>query len=380
MLHIEKRFEKSLPLAVLYEAPTVELLSKFILEENPGARQWSSLVPLQPNGSRPPFFWIHGENSDAFLPRYLGPDQPVYGLRHQSDDGRPARYKTVKDIAAHYLSEIRSVRPTGPYFLGGYCFGGLVAFEIAQTLRKEGEAVPLLVLLTPDRPGNVAGSSDLQASENPEPEPGPAAVRTSWRAELQRRVNTFKEFDRWQKARYVFAGVSGRIKGHMVNPLLYPATKLAKKIACRIYLGLGSRLPIWLRSFYILNVYDDAVKQYQAESYAGPVVLFKPLDDAVDLKAWQRLAGARLQIHEVEGNHTEVLRSPDHLKIWAAALMAQLQSPHTGEAERADNVISQSRPDKMTKRITRAVEILGAVTIQDMLPDIEVLLTNIRFF
>ncbi len=99
------------------------------------------------NGSRPPFFWIHGELSDATLPRHLGPDQPVYGLLHQSDDGKPARYKTVESIAAHYLSEIRTIQPKGPYFIGGFCFGGLVAIEIAQQLRAVGDEMAFLVVM-----------------------------------------------------------------------------------------------------------------------------------------------------------------------------------------------------------------------------------------
>src|SRR5207253_5358650 len=98
---------------------------------------------------KPPFFWVHGEASDAFLPRYLGPDQPLYGLRHQSEDGTPARYHTVVDIAAHYLSEIRTVQPQGPYFLGGYCFGAMVAFEMAQQLKNQDEKAAFLVLLSP---------------------------------------------------------------------------------------------------------------------------------------------------------------------------------------------------------------------------------------
>src|ERR1051325_9433823 len=100
---------------------------------------WSSLVPIQAGGSRPPFFWIHGENSTVFLPRFLGPDQPIYGVFHQSRDGTRARYTTVEAIAAHYLSEIRTAQPEGPYYLGGFCIGGTIALEIASSLRANGD-------------------------------------------------------------------------------------------------------------------------------------------------------------------------------------------------------------------------------------------------
>jgi len=149
MSRIGKTFGKNLPVAAFYHTATVEQLAKLIISpSNP----WFSLVPIQTTGSKPPFFWLHGDSSDAFLPRYLGPDQPVYGFRHQGGDGQPARYTTVEDIAAHYLSEIRAVQPNGPYFLGGYCFGGMVAFEIAQQAQKQREAVPLLVLLALSSP------------------------------------------------------------------------------------------------------------------------------------------------------------------------------------------------------------------------------------
>jgi amino acid adenylation domain-containing protein len=322
MLQVEKTFGKSFTLAALYEAPCVELMSKLITEGSE-TRRWSSLVPLQPNGPKPPFFWIHGETSDGFLPRYLGPDQPVYGLRHQGDDGRPACYTTVKEIAAHYLHEIRSVRPQGPYFLGGYCFGGLVAFEIAQTLRKEGQAVPLLVLLAPDRPVNVLGElspakpadNELERSMQPE-------VSRSRAAELQRQLDTVTKLSARQIARRLYLSVRARISGYVASP----AIKIGKKIACRICFGLRARLPIALRSFYIIDVYGRAVKEYVAESYNGSVVLFKPFDDAIDVASWQRLIGDGLEIHHVAGNHTDVLIQPEHVKMWAETLMRYLRS------------------------------------------------------
>ncbi|HEX2229413.1 MAG TPA: amino acid adenylation domain-containing protein, partial [Candidatus Binatia bacterium] len=319
MLQIEKLFGKSLPLGVLYEAPTVGLLSKRIAEDSK-VKEWSSLVPLRPDGLKPPFFWIHGEDSDAFLPRYLGPDQPIYGLRHQGEDGWPARYTTVKQMAAHYLSEIRSVQPLGPYHLGGYCFGGLVAFEIAQILRKQGQSVSLLALLAPDRLRNLpAVDSPSNFTGNEGDCSAQPKLMAGWSTKLRRCFAGVNRRHAKQTAR--------RLCRTIIASVVPPAMKIAKTAACRICFILGARLPITLRSFYIVDIlYERAAKEYVAESYDGSVVLLRPVEDAIDTKSWQTLLDNRLEIHNVPGNHTDVLSNPDHVKSWAEVLMCYLQN------------------------------------------------------
>jgi len=146
---IEKIFKIKLPLATLYEAPTIEELAK-ILRGETVASGWSSLVAVQVAGSRPPFFCMHGAGGTVLmyrdLSRRLGDDQPFYGLQAQGLDGSSSPLTTVEEMAALYVTEIRRVQSHGPYFLGGYCLGGTVALEVAQRLRAEGETVALLAL------------------------------------------------------------------------------------------------------------------------------------------------------------------------------------------------------------------------------------------
>jgi phthiocerol/phenolphthiocerol synthesis type-I polyketide synthase E len=146
---IEKTFKIKLPLATLYEAPTIEELAK-ILRGETVASGWSPLVAIQVSGSRPPFFCMHGAGGTVLmyrdLSRRLGDDQPFYGLQAQGLDGASSPLTTVEEMAALYVEEIRRVQSHGPYFLGGYCLGGTVAFEVAQQLRAEGETVALLAL------------------------------------------------------------------------------------------------------------------------------------------------------------------------------------------------------------------------------------------
>ena len=146
---IEKVFKVRLPLATLYEAPVIEDLALF-LQGDLVSSGWSSLVPIQPSGSRPPFFCFHGAGGNVLIYRklsqYLGTDQPFYGLQAQGLDGSSPLLRTIEDMAALYLKEIRRVQPHGPYLLGGYCLGGSIAYEAAQQLHVAGEEVALLAL------------------------------------------------------------------------------------------------------------------------------------------------------------------------------------------------------------------------------------------
>ena len=150
LAQIERRFNKKLPLATMINAPTIEQLSRIIADEN-WSGSWSSLVTLQESGANPPFFCIHGADGLIFiyrdLARRLGPDQPFYGLQSQGLDGENSYHTRIEDMASVYLKEIRGIQPEGPYYLGGYCMGGTIAFEMAQQLCSQGQEVGLLVLL-----------------------------------------------------------------------------------------------------------------------------------------------------------------------------------------------------------------------------------------
>jgi thioesterase domain-containing protein/acyl carrier protein len=142
-------FKVQLPLATLFDAPTIRELTG-VLRDEVSTSHWSPLVAIQPAGSRPPFFCIHGAGGNVLiyrdLSRYLGPDQPFYGLQSQGLDGTSAPLTTIEEMAALYVAQIRKVSPHGPYYLGGYCMGGTVAYEVAQQLTAQGEKIALLAL------------------------------------------------------------------------------------------------------------------------------------------------------------------------------------------------------------------------------------------
>ncbi len=150
MALIERHFGLNLPLATLFLCPTIEQLASH-LRQLPDSLPWSSLVAIQSSGDKRPFFCVPGVGGNVIylyeLARHLGADQPFYGLQAKGLDGESEPFTKVEDIANHYIEAIQTVQPTGPYLLGGHSFGGVVAFEMAQQLRKMGHEVALLAII-----------------------------------------------------------------------------------------------------------------------------------------------------------------------------------------------------------------------------------------
>ncbi len=126
---------KNLPLGLLINAPTIERLAFLLHGGEEEASYWSSLVPIQPNGSKAPLFCVHGGWGNVLfykhLAHHLGPDQPLYGLQAKGLNGKDEPFYNMEDMASYYLAELCHVKPNGPYYLGGYCYGATVVFEIA---------------------------------------------------------------------------------------------------------------------------------------------------------------------------------------------------------------------------------------------------------
>ena len=109
-----------------------------------------SLIPLQAAGAKPPFFCVHPSHGSVFgyvdLARYLGTDQPFYGLQSPALDGEQQSYHSIEDMATDYIRALRALGPQELYLLGGWSMGGIVAYEMAQQLLRQGEQLGLLAL------------------------------------------------------------------------------------------------------------------------------------------------------------------------------------------------------------------------------------------
>jgi amino acid adenylation domain-containing protein len=153
---VEKRTGVRLPIESVLRNATVERLATFIA----AARQlrqggeWSPWVEIQPLGNRPRLFLVHGVGGGmmwgyANLARHLGDNQPIYAFR-----ARPATPLTITEMAESYVRDLRAFQPEGPYLLGGYCFGGNIAYEMARILMAQGQRVDLLVLFNSSPPNS----------------------------------------------------------------------------------------------------------------------------------------------------------------------------------------------------------------------------------
>jgi thioesterase domain-containing protein len=110
----------------------------------------ASIVPIKPEGNRPPIFAVSGHGGDVFcllpLARHLHPDQPMIGVQPPGLDGTEP-LKTIEELARYEIEQIKRYRPVGPYLIAGHCAGGTLAFEVAQQLAAAGQQVALLALI-----------------------------------------------------------------------------------------------------------------------------------------------------------------------------------------------------------------------------------------
>jgi oxalate---CoA ligase len=144
---VEQALGHALAQAALIECGTIAEMAARIEHGAPAG----CIVPFRTTGTRPPFFCVHDVSGQVInmrhLARYLGEEQPFYGIQAVGVDGKRPPFSRIEDMAAHYIAELRKYQPAGPYFLGGFSMGGWVAFEMTRQLCAAGERVALLALI-----------------------------------------------------------------------------------------------------------------------------------------------------------------------------------------------------------------------------------------
>jgi len=269
---IEKSLAKDLPPAPLFRAPTIELLANLLERENTSLRQWTSLVAIQPRGDKAPLFCVHGAAGTALLfqplANRLADDCPVYAFQAQGLYGRDMPHTSIEEMAAHYIREMRTVQPQGPYLLSGWCFGGLVVFEMAQQLMRMGERVEMLAMLN-------APSAPEYETRFSEPKLAPISdrARSRWRE--------FRSLSTGRKVRYAWQKLKGQIVWRSsalyqgTTRFIYRSMITVRHRVYRYYIKRRIPLPDFMRNRYFIFANSRLERRYKHQPYPGNIVVFR---------------------------------------------------------------------------------------------------------
>jgi amino acid adenylation domain-containing protein len=305
---VAEKLHKNLPLATMFRAPTIEKLAEVIRAEG-WKSHWSVLVPIQETGTKPPLFMVHGLGGNVLsfygLRFHIPPDQPLYGLQADGLNSARASSVSIPDMAEYYIREIRSVQPSGPYFIGGFSAGGLVAYEMAQQLTAAGEKVQFLALF--DSWVETAGGYWLKSFYSK------TALRMSMRA---LRAN----WDYLQRDGLIYV-ISKKILHLWFNLRIMAWLVLGKVTGRR---KSGQQAASFLTP---TEAFTRAIRTYEVKPYIGSAVSFRSTppdaDDPLDADGWGRYIGGKLETQEIYGGHEDIFREP-HIGRLANQLMDAL--------------------------------------------------------
>jgi thioesterase domain-containing protein/acyl carrier protein len=302
MARVEKAFGKTLPLAALFQAPTVQHLAE-LLSGQRKLEAISGIVPIQPAGSRPPFFCLGAGPLFRPLARHLDPDQPFLGLGLGKEDlqNLPVPFK-LEDMAAVLVRKVREIQPAGPYFLGGWCLDGVLAYETARQLMTQDETVGLLVLFD---------------AQNPNPSPnGLNSKDSGWRQLLRRMKRYFTNLRR----------VTMADRLDYLRDTLQTRMMLLKYVtwgfACELLLNATGDIRGLPRLFGGIEYF--AVSHYRPKPYPGRVLVVQaatPLEalDSDPGMGWGEVVPGGLEVHSAAGGHRDMFKEP-----YVAALAGKL--------------------------------------------------------
>jgi amino acid adenylation domain-containing protein len=327
---IRSLFGVQLPLRSIFDAPTVAALAE-VIEAAGGATKAvaaprpatpspalemakkaadSCLMPIQRRGARPPVFFIHPISGTVFcyatLARVLGPDQPFYGLQALGleDTGEGLPLSRIEDMAEVYLTAIRSVQPEGPYLLGGWSMGGMIALAVAAELARRGGRVDLLAILDATAPGHAGG------------EPVEGEVPASFARDLNALFGV--ETSLREEA---FVGLSSEESVSLIRDeasragILPPEMTLAE---------LGRRLDVF-------GANALAGIRYSPAPYPGKASLFMAAESPDTRRLWRESIPGDLDACVVPGNHYTMLASPQ-VEVLASELAKRILVATKGES------------------------------------------------
>lgn len=332
---LRERFGREIALMKLLERPTVAAIADLLAQpdgaassEDPG---WNCLVPVQPRGTRPPLFIVVGYGAHVLdetmmilsrMAAHVDGDQPVYGLRPRWVHGRGGAYLSIEEMARECIAELRTVQPAGPYLIGGYCFAGSVAIEIAQQLLREGEEVGLLALIDSLRPNAVHTF----------------LVNLIIRGDYLR-----------QRGRHIAEVIWTLLIARNGSRKTLFSDVMARKLK-KLELGEAGRTAFQI-ALDLFEHHRQLLLRYRPEPYPAPISLYvseKWYDSIVGRKwypfktymGWQGIAGGSLSIYKIAGDHQALVTV--HSRTLARLLMDSVNAALLASSRQDDQVAVQS--------------------------------------
>ncbi|MEZ0487032.1 non-ribosomal peptide synthetase [Fibrella aquatica] len=327
MTRLEKQTGRRLPLATLFEYPTVRALAELI-RENDKPVSWESLVPIKPTGTRQPLYIVHGAGLNVLLfnavAQNLHADQPVYGLQARGLNGIDEPFRSIEAMAAYYVEEIVKHNPSGPYSLSGFSFGGIVAYEMARQLVEKGRVVNLVALF------------DAYAYDAGHNNPWWQRKAQQLQQLTNKIIHTFGllEKHRWQGVNYKMQSIDRRlIKKYWWLKSSTRPDHVLLRMAIRSYWQLKfgqaqQQEAILDTTFKIEAINDVALDQFQLKPADLEVHLFRATTqtfymDDYDYYGWRDFAMKGVHVHDVPGEHSYIFAPPND-KEFAQKLQAVL--------------------------------------------------------
>lgn len=333
---IEERFGAKFPLAAMFKAPTVRKLAALVRDRTE-TEEWSPLVPIRTDGGRRPLFLVHAIGGNVLnykrLDAHLPGDQPIYAFQAAGLKENRGDDITIEEMAFTYITALRSVQPEGPYHLGGFSAGGVVAYEMAQQFARQGEQVATLLLFDSSLTPSVA-----------------ARFRSHqiWKAALRSlqivlwNVRYLLRTDPWSFARQ---------KAHNFRMNMRILLYQMRSNSNRPSSGAPSNDALTIEESFV-----RALEQYTPEPYAGRVVLFRTTDsdyyNSDVALGWRQLIPTGIDIVDVQGDHDTMFLDPqvqtlgaeitDYLDIgqqasnWPAPARPSLPEPGLAENRQSE--------------------------------------------
>ncbi len=292
LIAVEKRFQKKMPLATLFEAPTVREFAQ-LLRSGQSRTFGGRILKVRGGQGRTPLMCVDGGPIYFPLAENLGNDRALYGLRLENTEQFPKPYR-IEDIASYHIETLRKIQPKGPYLLGGWCLAGVLAYEMARQLTQQGEFVELVAMFDAANPAYLRRFSKLELM-----------IRRSlfWGHKTKMHTKRLVGLSPLNAAHYLWERVESlkhaarrtfwRLSYKFRNEKTQEVSEELKDASAVVYL---------------------AARAYQPGPYEGRVALFRSALEPMSLHrdpklGWKELI-PQLEVDEIPGDHRQILEEP----------------------------------------------------------------------